>query len=170
MSFSFYSLCFSHIFSFFVFYNQVLITENPKSFSHFITNVCAIIGGVFTVSIFVFCSCLLVSRVLTNFFFRLGLQVAGIMDSILHNTIRMMRKVELGKNFWWIGQVLVSVQEELFIRYICFSEDCFVNDDNMFLLERRMWNEALQVPIFRFKFSKHETILQTLYTSQLMRL
>ncbi|GAV69218.1 LOW QUALITY PROTEIN: COPIIcoated_ERV domain-containing protein, partial [Cephalotus follicularis] len=30
---------------------QVLITENPKSFSHFITNVCAIIGGVFTVSI-----------------------------------------------------------------------------------------------------------------------
>lgn len=28
---------------------QVLISENPKSFSHFITNVCAIIGGVFTV-------------------------------------------------------------------------------------------------------------------------
>lgn len=28
---------------------QVLITENSKSFSHFITNVCAIIGGVFTV-------------------------------------------------------------------------------------------------------------------------
>ncbi|KAG6756580.1 hypothetical protein POTOM_040011 [Populus tomentosa] len=52
---------------------QVLITENPKSFSHFITNVCAIIGGVFT--------------------------VAGILDSILHNTVRMMKKVELGKNF-----------------------------------------------------------------------
>ncbi|KAI4333822.1 hypothetical protein L6164_018583 [Bauhinia variegata] len=52
---------------------QVLITENQKSFSHFITNVCAIIGGVFT--------------------------VAGILDSILHNTVRMMRKVELGKNF-----------------------------------------------------------------------
>ncbi|KAJ9182722.1 hypothetical protein P3X46_006682 [Hevea brasiliensis] len=52
---------------------QVLITENPKSFSHFITNVCAIIGGVFT--------------------------VAGILDSILHNTIRMMKKIELGKNF-----------------------------------------------------------------------
>ncbi|KAL6283887.1 hypothetical protein ACE6H2_014816 [Prunus campanulata] len=52
---------------------QVLITENQKSFSHFITNVCAIIGGVFT--------------------------VAGIVDSILHNTIRMMRKIELGKNF-----------------------------------------------------------------------
>lgn len=52
---------------------QVLITENPKSFSHFLTNVCAIIGGVFT--------------------------VAGILDSILHNTFRLMKKVELGKKF-----------------------------------------------------------------------
>ncbi|KAL5151707.1 Protein disulfide-isomerase 5-4 [Glycine soja] len=52
---------------------QVLITENQKSFSHFITNVCAIVGGIFT--------------------------VAGIMDAILHNTIRLMKKVELGKNF-----------------------------------------------------------------------
>ncbi|GAU26616.1 hypothetical protein TSUD_102230 [Trifolium subterraneum] len=52
---------------------QVLITEQQKSFSHFITNVCAIIGGVFT--------------------------VAGIAESILHNTIRLMKKVELGKNF-----------------------------------------------------------------------
>ncbi|XP_057731093.1 protein disulfide-isomerase 5-4-like [Arachis stenosperma] len=52
---------------------QVLVTENQKSFSHFITNVCAIIGGIFT--------------------------VAGILDSILHNTIRLMKKVELGKNF-----------------------------------------------------------------------
>ncbi|CAK9175530.1 unnamed protein product [Ilex paraguariensis] len=52
---------------------QVLVTENPKSFSHFITNLCAIIGGVFT--------------------------VAGILDSILHNTLRLMKKVELGKNF-----------------------------------------------------------------------
>ncbi|KAF8409522.1 hypothetical protein HHK36_005599 [Tetracentron sinense] len=52
---------------------QVLVTENPKSFSHFITNVCAIVGGVFT--------------------------VAGILDSILHNTMRLVKKVELGKNF-----------------------------------------------------------------------
>ncbi|GAB4846204.1 Protein disulfide-isomerase 5-4 [Ancistrocladus abbreviatus] len=52
---------------------QVLVTENPKSFAHFLTNVCAIIGGVFT--------------------------VAGIMDSILHNTMRLMKKVELGKHF-----------------------------------------------------------------------
>ncbi|KAL4342000.1 hypothetical protein GQ457_08G007260 [Hibiscus cannabinus] len=33
---------------------QVLITEDSKSFSHFITNVCAIIGGVFTVSILLY--------------------------------------------------------------------------------------------------------------------
>ena len=29
----------------------------------------------------------------------LWFQVAGIMDAILHNTIRLMKKVELGKNF-----------------------------------------------------------------------
>ncbi|KAJ9672052.1 hypothetical protein PVL29_025622 [Vitis rotundifolia] len=52
---------------------QVLVTENKKSFWHFITNVCAIIGGVFT--------------------------VAGILDSALHNTMRLMKKIELGKNF-----------------------------------------------------------------------
>ncbi|KAJ0264577.1 Protein disulfide-isomerase 5-3 [Hirschfeldia incana] len=52
---------------------QIMITENPKSFSHFITNLCAIFGGVFT--------------------------VAGILDSIFHNTIRLVKKVELGKNF-----------------------------------------------------------------------
>ncbi|GAV86288.1 COPIIcoated_ERV domain-containing protein, partial [Cephalotus follicularis] len=52
---------------------QVLIIENPNTFSHFITNVCAIIGGVFT--------------------------VAGILDSILHNTIKFIKKVELGKKF-----------------------------------------------------------------------
>lgn len=52
---------------------QVLITENSKSFSHFLTNICAIIGGVFT--------------------------VAGILDSILHNTMRLVKKIELGKNF-----------------------------------------------------------------------
>ncbi|XP_047958141.1 protein disulfide-isomerase 5-4 isoform X1 [Salvia hispanica] len=52
---------------------QVLITEDSKSFSHFITNVCAIIGGVFT--------------------------VAGILDSVLHNAMRLVKKVELGKNF-----------------------------------------------------------------------
>ncbi|KAI4340047.1 hypothetical protein MLD38_024922 [Melastoma candidum] len=51
---------------------QVLITENPKSLSHFLTSLCAIIGGVFT--------------------------VAGILDSIFHNTFRLMKKVELGKN------------------------------------------------------------------------
>ncbi|XP_017257453.2 protein disulfide isomerase-like 5-4 [Daucus carota subsp. sativus] len=52
---------------------QVRIEEVKKSFPHFLTNLCAIIGGVFT--------------------------VAGILDSILHNTIRLIKKVELGKNF-----------------------------------------------------------------------
>lgn len=52
---------------------QVLITENSKPFSHFITNLCAIIGGVFT--------------------------VAGIVDSILYNTCKLAKKVELGKNY-----------------------------------------------------------------------
>nr|GFB62275.1 protein disulfide isomerase-like 5-4 [Tanacetum cinerariifolium] len=45
---------------------QVLITETAKPFSHFITNLCAIIGGVFT--------------------------VAGILDSILYNTCKLAQK------------------------------------------------------------------------------
>ncbi|GAB4849655.1 Protein disulfide-isomerase 5-4 [Ancistrocladus abbreviatus] len=52
---------------------QVLVTENPKSLAHFLTNVCAIIGGVFT--------------------------VAGIVESILHNTIRVLKKGKMGKHF-----------------------------------------------------------------------
>ncbi|XP_073394971.1 protein disulfide isomerase-like 5-4 [Physcomitrium patens] len=52
---------------------QVLVKENPKSFSHFLTNLCAIIGGVFT--------------------------VAGIIDSMLHNAMHIMKKVELGKQY-----------------------------------------------------------------------
>jgi len=52
---------------------QVLVKENAKSFSHFITNLCAIIGGVFT--------------------------VAGIIDSVLHNAMHVMKKVELGKQY-----------------------------------------------------------------------
>lgn len=30
---------------------QVLVKENGRSFSHFLTNLCAIIGGVFTVGL-----------------------------------------------------------------------------------------------------------------------
>ncbi|KAH9622072.1 hypothetical protein KSS87_009281, partial [Heliosperma pusillum] len=100
---------------------QVLVMENPRSFSHFITNVCAIIGGVFTVY----------TPLLRHWQWRvyagmikfipplfrsysagmkgsLGApvkvlpcdrEVAGILDSILHNTMRLVKKVELGKNF-----------------------------------------------------------------------
>ncbi|KAI3686234.1 hypothetical protein L1987_79908 [Smallanthus sonchifolius] len=52
---------------------QILVTEDPKSFTHFITNVCAITGGIFT--------------------------VARILDSLLYNTMRAVKKIELGKNF-----------------------------------------------------------------------
>ncbi|KAH8971895.1 hypothetical protein BDL97_02G166700 [Sphagnum fallax] len=52
---------------------QVLVRETRRSFSHFITNLCAIIGGVFT--------------------------VAGIVDAMFHNAIRMVKKMELGKQF-----------------------------------------------------------------------
>eukprot|EP00850_Spirogloea_muscicola_P008758 SM000047S16897 [mRNA] locus=s47:664276:669297:+ [translate_table: standard] len=50
---------------------QVLISEQRRSFSHFLTNVCAIIGGVFT--------------------------VAGILDSMLHGAASLVKKVQLGK-------------------------------------------------------------------------
>lgn len=52
---------------------QVLIQETRRPFFHFITNLCAIIGGVFT--------------------------VAGIIDGMFHNALQMMKKVELGKQF-----------------------------------------------------------------------
>lgn len=94
---------------------QVLITETSKSFSHFITNICAIIGGIFTVgvhysfysSIGLFFSTLFPTETLFWWF-----QVAGILDSVLHHTIRLMRKVELGKNFWSFKLKIVNIQRE----------------------------------------------------------
>ena len=51
---------------------MVKYTEKSKSFGHFATNLCAIIGGVFT--------------------------VAGLFDSFLYHSIRAIeRKIELGK-------------------------------------------------------------------------
>lgn len=51
---------------------MVKYTEKEKSFGHFATNLCAIVGGVFT--------------------------VAGLIDSILYHSVRaIQRKVELGK-------------------------------------------------------------------------
>lgn len=51
---------------------QVSISETRQSFLHFITNVCAIVGGVFT--------------------------VAGIVDSILYHGDKLIRKKqEIGK-------------------------------------------------------------------------
>jgi hypothetical protein len=51
---------------------MVKFTEKSNSFGHFATNVCAIIGGIFT--------------------------VAGLVDSVLHSSIKAIkRKIELGK-------------------------------------------------------------------------
>ena len=51
---------------------QVQISERSSSFMHFITNVCAIVGGVFTVS--------------------------GIIDSFIYQSERIIRKkLDLGK-------------------------------------------------------------------------
>lgn len=49
----------------------VQLTEHRRSFMHFLTSVCAIIGGVFT--------------------------VAGMIDALIHHTIRTWRKNQLGK-------------------------------------------------------------------------
>lgn len=51
---------------------QVLVQEQPTQWYHFLTTLCAIIGGVFT--------------------------VAGILDSISFSAVKMMKKVELGKH------------------------------------------------------------------------
>ena len=51
---------------------QIVVTQQLKAFYHFITTTCAIIGGVFT--------------------------VAGILDGLFHASLRVAKKVELGKN------------------------------------------------------------------------
>lgn len=50
---------------------QVVVKEQGKAWYHFLTTLCAIIGGVFT--------------------------VAGILDSILYQSFKFAKKVELGK-------------------------------------------------------------------------
>ena len=51
---------------------QILVTEGGKPWYHFLTTTCAIIGGVFT--------------------------VAGILDAILYTSMKMAKKVQLGKH------------------------------------------------------------------------
>lgn len=51
---------------------MVKFTETRKSFAHFLTGVCAIIGGVFT--------------------------VAGLVDSMIYHSMKSLKKkIELGK-------------------------------------------------------------------------
>ncbi|KAM0010913.1 putative endoplasmic reticulum vesicle transporter [Helianthus debilis subsp. tardiflorus] len=61
---------------------QILVTEDPKSFTHFIIKVCALMGGIFTVGTCFTITC-----------------VAGILESLLYNTMRVVKKIELGKDF-----------------------------------------------------------------------
>ncbi|CAI7804276.1 unnamed protein product [Closterium sp. NIES-54] len=51
---------------------QVVLTETRPSLAAFLTNLCAIIGGVFT--------------------------VAGIVDGMLHGAVRVAKKIQLGKH------------------------------------------------------------------------
>lgn len=50
---------------------QVIVKEMPRQWYHFLTTLCAIIGGVFT--------------------------VAGILDSIFYTAAKITKKLELGK-------------------------------------------------------------------------
>lgn len=50
---------------------QIMVTEKRKAFYHFITTLCAIVGGVFT--------------------------VAGIVDGLLHQSVKLAKKIDLGK-------------------------------------------------------------------------
>jgi len=50
---------------------MIKYTEKRRSFSHFLTGVCAIIGGVFT--------------------------VAGIIDSFIYHGVRNFKKTQIGK-------------------------------------------------------------------------
>jgi len=50
---------------------QIVVTEKPKPFFHFLTAMCAVVGGIFT--------------------------VAGIIDSMVHQVASIKKKVELGK-------------------------------------------------------------------------
>ena len=50
---------------------QIVVSEASKPLYHFLTTTCAIVGGVFT--------------------------VAGILDSILYQSVKMIKKNQLGK-------------------------------------------------------------------------
>ena len=50
---------------------QIVVKEEARKWYHFLTTTCAIVGGVFT--------------------------IAGILDSILYSTIKLAKKIELGK-------------------------------------------------------------------------
>ena len=59
---------------------QIVVSERRKAFYHFITTLCAIVGGVFT--------------------------VAGILDGVLHQSVNLAKKMELGKQ---VSQIVVPI-------------------------------------------------------------
>ena len=53
------------------------ICYNSRSFGHFATGICAIIGGIFT--------------------------VAGLIDSTIYKSAKVLKKLEIGKQGWGRG-------------------------------------------------------------------
>lgn len=45
---------------------------------------------------------------------KLSLQVAGIVDAMFHNAIRMVKKMELGKQFWYIKRRHLTIHIDPF--------------------------------------------------------
>ncbi len=75
---------------------MVKFSETRKSFAHFLTSLCAIVGGVFT--------------------------VAGMVDSVLYQSMRsLQKKIDLGKANWidktvyftWVFLYTMGVSHEL---------------------------------------------------------
>ena len=79
-----------------------------RSFMHFLTSVCAIVGGVFTgksclplaVSLSFQCTCTYSEWGLVGYAWLVA--VAGLVDAFIYHSARaIQKKIELGKYSWW---------------------------------------------------------------------
>lgn len=78
---------------------MVQLTEHRRSLTHFLTGVCAIVGGVFT--------------------------VAGMLDGMLyHSTRALKKKIDLGKASWTVCFQLLNIMAE----YISVWGNCLSFD------------------------------------------
>ena len=76
---------------------QVRFTEEKPTFMQFLTNVCAIVGGVFTVSVWALPE---LRQLLGQFFFEFRCPFAqqGLVDStVYHGQKILKKKLEIGK-------------------------------------------------------------------------